>query len=74
MCSKNTARVLGRKVELATVTAPDLAKLFKAFFVDIRGKNGEAYKANSLKAARGAIQRFLSASGSKINILTTSSK
>ena len=52
---------IGKTIDFSTVTAADLAPILESFFVDVRGKNGEPYKGNSLKAAKGAIQRLLSA-------------
>ena len=59
---------IGKTIDFSTVTAADLAPILESFFVDVRGKNGEPYKGNSLKAAKGAIQRLLSAKDRRINI------
>ena len=34
---------LGEPVDFATLTAPNLAKIMEAFFVDVRAKNGQVY-------------------------------
>ena len=67
-CSSHTVKVFGETIDFSTVTAADLAPILESFFVDVRGKNGEPYKGNSLKAAKGAIQRLLSAKDRRINI------
>ena len=59
---------IGKTIDFSTVTAADLAPILESFFVDVRGKNGEPFKGNSLKAAKGAIQRLLSAKDRRINI------
>ena len=59
---------IGKSVNFATVTSPELAPILESFFVDVRGVNGEPYKGNSLRAAKGAIQRLLFAADAKINI------
>ena len=64
-CEKNSITM-----DFKTVSAEDLASVMERFLVDVRRKDGQRYKKNSLKAVRGAVQRLLVAENRTINVFT----
>ena len=57
---------IGKTIDFSTVTAADLAPILESFFVDVRGKNGEPYKGNSLSTTPFPRElRILTAFGSQ---------
>ena len=60
-------------IDLKTVAADTLSSLVASFYTDAQTKDGAPFsKKNSLKAARGAIQRHLTTVGRQVNIFTDS--
>ncbi|XP_065193130.1 uncharacterized protein LOC135824324 [Sycon ciliatum] len=55
-------------IDWKTVSGEVLSPLLAAFYVDAKTQDGSPFSTNSLKAARGALQRHLSTAGQTINI------
>ena len=55
-------------VNWQTIEPTDLGSTLESFYVDVRRKDGTIYKKNSMKAARGALQRHIVAQKRQINI------
>ena len=55
-------------IDWKTVSGEVLSPLLAAFYVDAKTQDGSPFSKNSLKAARGALQRHLSTAGQTINI------
>ena len=56
------------EVKFSTIELADLAVLFESFYADLRRKDGEQYRRNSLMACRSALHRHLSHHRPSVNL------
>ena len=56
------------EVNFSTIELADLAVLFESFYADLRRKDGEQYRRNSLMACRSALHRHLSHHRPSVNL------